>query len=144
MNNIEKLWDRNSVAINEDDYDGADGIAEKVAGKSIMYKENFAAAITEYASLNRQGWTRVEDGLPDDFTKEVWGEDSEGKKYVVFYTKGKEVELSCLDDEELDYTEYNEKLGEEMLIAGWYESCEQRSGMYDIIYLPRKIIKWRY
>jgi len=62
MNNIEKLWDRNSVAINEDDYDGADGIAEKVAGKSIMYKENFEAAMTEYASLNRQGWTRVEDG----------------------------------------------------------------------------------
>jgi hypothetical protein len=28
------------------------------------------AAMTEYASLNRQGWTRVEDGLP-----EVLGED---------------------------------------------------------------------
>ena len=24
------------------------------------------AAMTEYASLNRQGWTRVEDGLPED------------------------------------------------------------------------------
>ena len=24
------------------------------------------AAMTEYASLNRQGWTRVEDGLPEE------------------------------------------------------------------------------
>lgn len=41
----EGLWDLHSRAIPEDDYDGAEGIAKLVAGKSIMFKEDFLAAI---------------------------------------------------------------------------------------------------
>ncbi len=34
------------------------------AGKEAL--ERVTAAMTEYASLNRQGWVKVEDGLPEN------------------------------------------------------------------------------
>jgi len=43
----EELWDWHSTGIPEDDYAGAEGIAEMVAGKSIMYKDDFLEAFSK-------------------------------------------------------------------------------------------------
>lgn len=89
----------------------------------------------------RLRWVKATERLPEN-TKEVFGKDEKGKKWTVFYTKGNEVAIDNLDEEEYEYAEYNENAGEERLVAGWYETCEQRSGIYDEIFLPRKIIEW--
>jgi len=55
------------------------------------------AAMTEYASLNRQGWTRVEDGLPENLE---WCNDS-----VLFLQKNGVIRLGTYDYE---FEEWNE------------------------------------
>jgi len=43
-----------------------DAEKEKHCGIVFKHDETIYAAMTEYSSLNRQGWTRVEDGFPED------------------------------------------------------------------------------
>lgn len=67
----ETLWDILSTGIPEDDYDEAEGIAKLVAGKSIMYKEDFIKAVsffqTQLPSNEQEG---VED-LQDQVRKHI-------------------------------------------------------------------------
>jgi spore coat protein CotF len=75
--------------------------------------DSIKAAMTEYASLNRQGWTRVEDGLPET-----------GKRVLVF-------ELDEFLESHINIAKYTED-------GDWYAPFRIR---YDVKYwmpLPNK------
>ncbi len=92
----------------------------------------FTAAITEYASLNRQGWTRVEDGLPKEGERVfIYYKNEHGKYWrdVAFYTYGKVVEF---DDEQDDFPEcFDPEKGIYLLPKGFWFNSEVDENLFN-------------
>lgn len=90
------------------------------------------AAMTEYASLNRQGWTRVEDGLPKEGERVlICYKNEHGKIWrdVAFYTYGKVVEF---DDEQDDFPEcFDPEKGIYLLPKGFWFNSEVDENLFN-------------
>ena len=89
-------------------------------------------ALTEYASLNRQGWTRVEDGLPKEGERVfIYYKNEHGKYWrdVAFYTYGKVVEF---DDEQDDFPEcFDPEKGIYLLPKGFWFNSEVDENLFN-------------
>lgn len=85
-------------------------------------------------------WVKAEERLPGK-GKHVFCKDEKGNNFVCVYGNQHEIEISDFEEDQDETTAdfFNDSV---YLKPGWYELCEQRSGMYDEIYLKRNIIEW--